>query len=194
MANAAAVIQTRDILVYEEEWATGNALPADTVLWGVTWGGSWVDLGYTDGGVEFRAGVDFADVNVDQSLDPVYQVPTGRDLGARFNMAEINAVNFKLASGMGAITTVAAGAARGHDDLTISGTIAQVFQTLGIDVKNPGDGEAIRIFLKKVFPTGSQSLPFRPNDKAVISYDARAYPDTTASNLVAIIRDIIPIV
>lgn len=193
MANALAVIQTRDTLLYEKTYDAANAMPADTVAWGTAWSG-YTALGYTDGGTEFRASLSFADVNVDQELDALYQVPTGRDLGLSTNLAEVNPANMKLATGMGTTATVAAGSGtRGHDDLAISSTIAQVFQTVGLDVRNPGDSEAIRILLYKAFPVGSPTLPFRPADKAVIAYNARAYPDSSVSpSRIALLRDVIP--
>lgn len=193
MANALAVIQTRDALLYEKAYNASNAMPADTVAWGTAWSG-YTGLGYTDGGVEFRASLSFADVNVDQELDAIYQVPTGRDLGLSTNLAEVNPANLQLATGMGTTATVAAGSGtKGHDELAISSTIAQTFQSVGLDVRNPGDSEAIRLLLYKAFPTGSPVLPFRPDAKATIAYNARAYPDTSTSpSRIALFRDIIP--
>jgi hypothetical protein len=193
MANALAVIQSRDILLYEKTYASSNAMPANTVAWGTSWTG-YTGLGYTDGGVEFRASLDFADVTVDQELDALYQVPTGRDLGLSTSLAEITVGNLNLATGMGTTSTVAAGSGtKGNDDLAISSTIAQTFQTVGLDVKNNSDGEAFRILLYKAFPTGSVTMPFRPDAKAAIAYNARAYPDTSTSpSRIALIRDVIP--
>lgn len=192
MANALSVVQTRDSLLYEKTYNASNAMPADTVAWGTAWSG-YTALGYTDGGVEFRASLDFADVQVDQELDPIYQVPTGRDLGMNTNLAEVTPANLNLATGMGTTSTVAAASGtRGHDDLAISSTISQAFQSVGLDVKNPGDSEAIRLLIYKGFPTGQATLPFRPTDKATIAYNVRAYPDTSVSPArIALFRDVI---
>jgi hypothetical protein len=195
MANSLQVIQTRDLLIYQAPWAAaGNAMPADTVLWGTTWGGDFAEVGYTNGGLEVRIGIDRADVRVDQELDAVYRVATGRDMGMRTTLAQISAANIKLATGAGAITTVAAGGgARGHDDLDIGSTLSEQFYSVGYDVKNPGDSEAFRFLVFKGLPVGSPTIGFSPDNPAGIDFDILATPDTsTTPTRILKIRDVIP--
>lgn len=193
MADQTKIMATRDTRLYVEPFLTGNALPADTVLWGTAWGGSWVDEGYTIGGLHFRASVQRTEIKVDQEVDPVFRIPTGRDMGITTNLAEITAAHIKTATGMGAITTVAAiSGTRGHDDLVIGSSLAETYNSVGADVLAP-DGEAFRLFLKKALIVGSPTIDLAPEAAGQIAFDAAALPDTSVvPTLIAIIRDVIP--
>src|SRR5262249_2405378 len=140
--NAANVQQSRDFLMYEEPYSSGNSMPSDSA-WGTAWGGSWVDVGYTDGGLRFNVTDTFSDVHVDQQIDPVLTVATARDVRLSGNMAEFTTGNMKTATGQGTSSTVAAtSGVRGHTDLAFDSTILLTYLTVGFGVHASGNGES----------------------------------------------------
>lgn len=200
MADQTRIFASRNTKLFYVPWHSTTRFPADTVLFGTAWGtpsgqtGAYVDAGYTIGGERWRFSVDRAEIMVDQELDPAMRPATGRDCQLATNLAELAATNFKLATGQGAITTVAAGAGtRGHDDFDLTSVVADNYYTVGIDAQNPGDLEAIRILLYKCLMTGQTETAFLPTEAAQIPLEASALPDTSASPArVATYRDVIP--
>jgi hypothetical protein len=186
------VIQSRDIIMYLAAYSASNALPADSA-WGTAWGGTYRDAGYTDGGVNVNIGIDYTDVHVDQELDPVLIVASGRNVRLAATLAEPTTANLKDAiGGQGSITTVAAtSGVRGHADLDLSPTLSLNYQTVGFDVKHPGDGEAIRVIAWKAQGRGSPQIQFAADSKAAVPFEAQAFPDAANSNRVLRWRDII---
>lgn len=188
------VLATRDMIVYNAAYASTNALPADTVLYGTAWGAPYTDLGYTDSGLGISLSSDFADIAVDQEIFPVLKVPTGGTLELQTNLAEFTPANIKTATGQGVITTVAAGVARGHDDLDISGNPVLTYATVGYDMRHIGDSEAFRIIGWRGLPTGQVKSRVQANDKTVIDFTTTLVPDSANANRLLKIRDVIPIV
>jgi hypothetical protein len=181
MADATKVLATRDFLVKTAPWASGNAIPADTIVWGGAWGGTWVDKGYTSGGLDFAVEIQRADIRVDQELDPVLRPATGRNMSLQANLAEFSTSNIKDAAGQGTETTVAAvSGTRGHVDLDISSTITDTFLSVGFDILMQ-DLEAFRIVAWKTMPGGGIRGQVRPTEAATIQLQAQCFPDTSTS-------------
>lgn len=199
--NALAVIAGRDFKVFRVPFDATNTIPADTVLYGTGWGtpagqsAAYVEAGYTSGGLHFGIAVNRGEIRVDQELDPILRPATGRDMTMNTNLAEFTPANIQVGSGQGTITTVAPGVARGHDDLDITGTIADDYWTIGYDISHQGDGEAFRIVGWRMQPTGGVQGDITPNDAALIQMNMTAFVDTTSDpDRVLKIRDISPIV
>lgn len=200
MADSTRVVATRDLKLYYVPWHASTILPANTVLWGTAWGtpagqaGAYVDAGYTIGGLSFAMSVDRTPINVDQELDPILRIATGRDATMTTALAEFTPQNVRIATGQGTVTTVAAGAARGYDDLDITSTVTDTYYTIGFDALSVGDGEAIRIVGWKVLPTGSPNLSILPTEATTIPIEGALIPDTSVSPArIAKVRDIIAI-
>lgn len=201
MADQTKIISGRNFKVYTVGYSSTNTIPANTVLYGTAWGtpagqsAAWVESGYTDGGLNFSAEINRGEIRVDQELDPVLRPATGRDMRMGVTMAEFTVANIKAATGQGAITTVAATtAARGYDDLDISGTITDTYLSVGFDVQHPGDSEALRVIGWKSLPAAGFQGTVNPEDKAVIAFEATLLPDTSVNPArVMKIRDVIPI-
>lgn len=199
MADANAVISGRNFKVYSTPHDADNDLPANTVDWGAAWGtpsgqaAAWVDRGYTIGGLTFNANLERGEIRVDQEFDPVVRPVTARNITLSTNLAEITADNFNLASGMGAVTTTAAGSGtRGQDNLEIGSTIADQLNSWGFDIQQPNN-EAFRIVVWKGVASGSPSPSFVPEDAAQIALEVTALPDTdTDPTRIATVRDILP--
>jgi hypothetical protein len=105
------VVAGRNIIVYTAPWQPSNGIPADTIAWGTAWGAPYLDKGYTREGLRFRLQVQRQNVQVDQVVDPVLRIPQSRDLSMETRLAQINAFNFRDATGQGSTTSVAPGAA-----------------------------------------------------------------------------------
>ncbi|HEY1292938.1 MAG TPA: hypothetical protein VGJ60_07665 [Chloroflexota bacterium] len=170
------VVAGRNLIVYTEPWQPSNAFPADAIPWGQTWGGTWVDKGFTSGGLHVRLAVQRQDILVDQQVDPVLRIPTSRDITMECRLAQINMANLAEGTGQGTPTTVA-----GHDELQISGTIIDQYITTGYDILNPGDNKPVRVVGWKGFATGDVTLDFVVNDAAQISFNHAIVPDTSAA-------------
>lgn len=199
--NADAVLSGRDFKVYYTPWDDANTLPANTVEYGTDWGtpagqsAAWVEVGYTDGGLQFGIEITRGEIRVDQSLDPLLRPATGRNMTLTTNLAEFTAANIKAAAGQGTITTVAATTAvRGYNDLDIGPDIDDNYLSVGYDVKHPGDQEAFRIVGWKTLPSGGISGNINPEDNAVIQFAVQCLPDTsTTPDRILKIRDLIAI-
>lgn len=190
--TATEVIATRDMIFYSAPYAAGNTTPADTIVWGTAWGAPYVDRGYTDGGLAVTLGAERSEVRVDQELDPILRIPTGRDLQLQTNLAQITPVGLQEAAGLGETTTVAPGGGlRGHVDLDVGSTIDIDYFTGGFDLRNPSDGEAFRVIGWRGIPVGNPTLRFVPTDKATFAYNLALTPDPANANRVLKIRDVV---
>jgi hypothetical protein len=194
------VISGRNFIVYTAAWNATVTTPLDTVLYGTDWAtpagqtGAWSAVGYTDGGVNVGLEVTRGEIRVDQELEPILRPATGRNTTFATTLSQFTAANLKNAAGQGAITTVAATtAARGHDDLDVSSTIADTYIAAGLDFLHPGDTEAFRVFAWKCLVQGNVAAAFNPTDKANIPFTLNAFPDTSTSPArILKFRDVIP--
>lgn len=197
--NADAVLFGRDFKVFTVAWNPTNAMPLDSVLYGTDWGtpvgqsDPWVEVGYTDGGLNFGIEITRGEIRVDQSLDPIGRPATGRNMTLSTNMAEFTPENIKAAAGQGDITTVAPGAGtRGHTDLDFTPDIADNYLSVGYDIEHRGDSEAFRIVGWKTLPSGGISGTISAEDNAVIQLAAQCFPDTsTDPDRILKVRDVI---
>lgn len=196
--DALQVLQTRNFWAYTVEFNTANDLPADTVPWGEAWvvvpamPKPWILQGYTDGGLHFATDITRADVTVDQSLDPVMRPATARSATMSFNLAEMSPEKIQLASGQGTITTLApAVGTAGHNDLLIGSVITDVFVSIGFDIQTQ-DLQPFRIIGYRCQMSGSMTVDFTADAKALVPIEATLLPDTTVQPArVAKIRDVI---
>lgn len=196
--DASAVVAGRDFLVWSAPFAAspGNAMPADTVPWGTTPGASFSQAGLTTGGINVSINIPRTDIRTDQLLDPVFRVPTGRDMRMTSDLAEMTVDNIQVASGIGTLSTVApAGAAKGHDQLDIDASVDEVYRAIFYDILVPGDNEAFRVLAYKTLNVGNVNMQFRDTAAATIHLEAAVLPDTSATpTRIMAIRDVIPAV
>jgi len=193
--NPAKVEQTRDLAARIAPYATGNALPANTVAWDGTWGGSWVDAGYTSGGLHVTAEVGRSPVEVDQELDPILLVATSRTTTMVTNLSEFDVDNIVTATGQGSVTSTAATtAARGYEEYIIGSTVSENATAIGFDVKGR-DGEPIRMAGWRGIATGGFALDFMKDSSTgvLIPVSMQLTPDPNNSNRILTIRDVSPI-
>lgn len=177
--------------MYEEPYSSANAMPTDSA-WGTDWGGSWVNIGYTIGGLKFNVSTTFDDVKVDQAIDPVLTVPTGRDIRLSGQMGEFTTANVKLATGQGtSSTTAATSGVRGHTDLAFDSTLALTYLTVGMDAHASGDGESFRPVAWRSQARGNPQVSFLSSAPATLPFEVTAFPDPNNSNRILTLRKVL---
>lgn len=121
--------------------ATPDVLPADTVLFGAAWGGTWREVGYTtEDGAHVLLGQTYNEVVTAQERVPVLQLFAAAADRVSFAALEATLANIRDAIGRGAITTVAPGAQPGHDDLTLTDPATVRYVAVGLEgVAPPND-------------------------------------------------------
>ena len=197
--DSTQIIATRDYIPYYVAYSSTNALPADTVIWGVAWGtpsgqsSPWINPGYTNGGLHFATEVARTDIRVDQELDPVLRPATSRTASMNFNLAQFTPALVAVATGQGSVSSVAATtAARGHDDYTLASTVVDNFYAIAFDIRAQ-DQEAIRFIGWRGQTTGSPTFDITPEAALLTPMNLTLFPDSSTSpSRIATIRDISP--
>ena len=191
----AKVQQTRNIAARLAAYASTNEIPANTVVWDGVWGGSWTDAGYTSGGLHFSTEVPRAGIEVDQELDPIFLVATGRTATMNTNLSEFDVDSIVIGTGQGSVTTLAATtSARGYDEWAMGSTVSDTGYAIGFDIDGR-DGEPIRFIGWNGFPNAGMTLDFVKDSTtgALIPLSFQLTPDSANSNRIATIRDVTPI-
>lgn len=192
--DGTAILATRDMNLYQAPFATSNAFPADTVDFGTAWTAPWVDVGFTDGGIQVTISVDRADITVDQLLEPVLRPVTGRTITFTSTLAEATVDNLNLAAGLGTVASVAPGAGtKGHDTLEIGTDTADVLYSWGFEAKQQ-NGEPFRGAIFRGQATGSPAPTFGVADtKSAFDLEITALVDTsTTPDRIAEFRNVLP--
>jgi hypothetical protein len=91
------------VLVYVAPAST--AAPANTVAKGTTWGGSWVEVGFTKGGAVLKTDVTKYESVMDQYNAPVKDFITEQHATMTFAVGEATLTQIKQATGFGTVTT-----------------------------------------------------------------------------------------
>lgn len=191
MADSQLLQQGRNFLFYDAAYSSSNAMPA-VDAYGTAWGGVYRNVGYTDGGINFNIQTDFEDVLVDQQIDAVGVIASGRTITVEAQLAEFTIQNLQAAIGQGSTNTVAASpGVRGYTDLALSNTITVSYRTAGFEVKRDlGDGEAIIGVVWRGQNRSSVQAQFAASQKTIIPYQIQAFPDPNNSNRVFTLRDV----
>lgn len=193
--SAAKVQQTRNIAARLAAYSAANEIPANTVVWDGSWGGTWADAGYTSGGLHFGTNVARQGVEVDQELDPIFLVATGRTTTMTTNLSEFDLDNIVIGTGQGSVATLAATtAARGYEEFSLGSTVGDDGYAIGFDIDGR-DGEPIRFIGWNGFPNAEMALDFVKDSTsgALIPLSFQLTPDPANSNRIATIRDVSPI-
>lgn len=196
MADATAVYASRDAILYFADFNDTNDLPdSDTIDWGDAWGAPWDEAGYTQEGIQFSISVERATIEVDQELDPVLRPITGRDITISSNMAEFSAAKLRMATGQGAVTTVAAGSGtKGEVDYDFTSLVQDNYSSWGVDFRKNDDGEPIRVFIPRGLPIGSVETNMGDAENNLqIPFEVAALPDTSVTPArILTIREVLP--
>lgn len=191
--SALNVQQGRDFAFYQAPYASTNAMPTDSAAQ-TTPGAPWVDTGYSDGGIGFNIGTTYDDVRVDQEIDIVAIIPSGRDIRMSAQLAEFTLTNLQAAIGQGSSSTVAAtSGVRGHTDLAIANTISITYRSVLAQVKRSlsTDQEDLRIVIWRGQCRSAVATTFQSGSKAIIPFEVQAFPDPNNSNRVMTLRSVL---
>lgn len=190
--NSQNLFQTRDIAAYIAAYSAALTFPTDSA-WGTAPGGTWRDIGYTDGGLGFNVENTFEDVLVDQSVDAVGVIGTGRNVRLSAQMAEFTMQNLKDATSQGTLTTTpAASGVRGHVDLAFDNTIGVNYLAVYFDAKMAlGDGEPMRFALWRGQVRSAIAATISAASKVILPFEVQAFPDPNNGNRVMTVRDVI---
>lgn len=193
MGDVSAVVFGRNFAVWSAPFLTANALPADTVDWGAAWPTGFVNRGYTNDGLTINMGITRGEIRVDQELDPIAQPVTARAIRFQTSLAEMTPANLQLASGLGSLVTVApATSTRGHVDLEIHGSVADVYNSWGFDIQQQ-DTMPFRAIIFRGLAVANPTPKFEPANPANTALDVAALVDSSTSpSRVATIRDVLP--
>lgn len=191
--NAQQVLQSRDMVPYIAAYSAGQTFPADSA-WGTSPGGTWRDIGYTDGGLGFNVENSFEDVTVDQSIDPIAVIASGRNVRLSAQMAEFTMQNLKDATSQGTLqTTAASSGVRGHTDLAFDNSIAINYLGVYFDVKHAlGDLESMRFVGWRGQVRSAVAATISASSKLILPFEVQLFPDPNNSNRVLTVRDVIP--
>jgi hypothetical protein len=296
MANdATKILAGRNFNVFSAPYLSTNTFPTQSP-WGTDWPAPYVSKGYTSGNVRVTVGFTRTDIRVDQLIDPVARIATGRTISLNTALAQITAANLRDGTGNGTVTSfvatptqitapvaaptsatattggsvlagtyvigfawlntngettlsptvtqvVPAGTAtntitvtvpalpagataaavymsqaggttltrqgqtatttysqttpptttgvtpnttnltgtRSFDDIDFSSVITDAYYTVGYDIQQQGNGEAMRVVAWKGLPTGTPAIAVAPNAPSSIAYDITALPDDSVS-------------
>lgn len=191
--NSANILQSRDMIPYVAPYASSNAMPA-LAAWGVAWGAPYRDMGGTDGGLGFNVEHTFEDVGIDQSIDPVAVIVSGRNIRLSAQLAEFTMQNLKDASSQGSLATVSpSSGVRGSVTLNFDTTINVNYLTVGFDVKHAiGDAESVQFMAWRAQVRSAVSGTISAGSKLILPFEVQAFPDPNNSNRVLAIRDVTP--
>lgn len=190
--DSTAILQTRNMRVFYKTYNSANTLPT-VADYGVDWTG-YTDAGLTDGGLSVSIAHSQEAVKADQIFDPAFFVLTDRTITLTTNLAQMSPALMNVASGMGAVTSVAAGSgSQGSDTLTIDGGVPSIAEySVGFEAQQQ-DGEAAQGLVVKGMPSGTLNFNVgQATQKSLIPLEVTALAQTTASDPVFIYRDITP--
>lgn len=132
------------------------------------WPSGWVPLGYTDNGSTFSAAPQTATVEVEEELDPIKVVTTGRTITQAFSLAENTAKNLLISLNAGVGTPGAGtGLVAGSTGTNPDGSIWVEPPALGTEVRvmlgwdalpeaaTGGSSFQERLILRQCFQTGT---------------------------------------
>lgn len=151
---------------YIAAYSSGSveSLPADTTARDGSWGGNWVDLGYT-GGIQYAVSNEFRHVEVDQSTIEVMSRVTKQDVTIELTLKETSVENLKYALGFGTLSTSGSSGV-----LAVAHNPTLTEYTLGIEGPSPDEDvtAAQRIQFYRVVPVSEPEQVFSKDEETVV--------------------------
>jgi hypothetical protein len=150
--------------------ASVEALPADTTARDGSWGGDWVDLGYT-AGVQYGVANEHRHVEVDQSTIEVMSRVVKQDVTIELTLKQATVENIKYALGFGTLATSGSSGV-----LTVGNNPTLTEYTLGLEGPSADDNPtaAQRILFYRVVPTSEPEQVFSREEETVVAVRFKA--------------------
>jgi hypothetical protein len=181
-ATTQEILAGRDVIYYTEPFAAGNTFPADSVVWGSSPGGSWVDSGYTKDGVHVNWRQQIQDYTIDQFVDPVLRLPLSRDLRFQANIGQVDMPDLAVATGQGSASSLAASTGvRGHNDFVLSANVSNNYYSVLFDCRNPITNESGRFLGWFARGVGDLNITVHLPDIAQVNVELACQPDVTTT-------------
>lgn len=163
-----------------------EALPADTVAKGGSWGGTWVDLGYTRG---VQSGINYEqrDVEVDQSTMDVRSYITKQEVMIETTLVEATLQNLKYALGWGTLSTSGSTAV-----LQLADNPTSTEVSIGLEGQSPNAAaEFRRVQIYRCVPQSDIELIMSREEETLwkAKFKALLYTSGSSTNNVMQIRD-----
>jgi hypothetical protein len=191
VGNANSVLATRQFKLLYKAFDDTNALPADTVTYEDAVSG-YTDVGYTSGGLSFGIDQSRNEIRVDQEFFPVATPLSEVSVTMGAELAEITPANLLAATGLGAVSTVAAASGtRGHDDWDVTSSFTESTRTYLARALMP-DNEVLNISLWKAQATASADMTIEPDNPATIGLEVTGLVDTDNSGRIVTVRRVTP--
>lgn len=157
----------------------GEAIPADTVMWGTVFGGNWTLVGETKDPVVVSYNFDTVDIVTQQLLTPVGRKKVKEALMVKTTLARFIAANLGLAMD-GTVTnvTAATGIAYGKDTVDLGGKICLTEKQICVEALVTDDECAIslpmRLFVWRATISAGGDMTFGKDDYAGIPLEISA--------------------
>jgi hypothetical protein len=179
--TVANVVLPGPCLVYIAPYSSSalEAAPANTITKGTAWGGNWVEVGYTKGGVALQLSTEAFAAEYDQANAPVHDFITKQGATVTFAAGEATLTNIKQALGYGTTTSGST-----ESTLGVSGTDGlQTYYSLGFEVLAPGlsSTKYRRALVWKAKPMGDFELAGKKDEDQVVGYSFEARYEAQAS-------------
>lgn len=170
-------------LVYIAPYSSSSleSAPANSIAKGTTWGGNWVDVGFTKGGVVLKPGTEHLEVEMDQVNAPLHDYVIKQTGEVTFAAGEATLTNLKQALGYGTITTGST-----ESTLGVSGTDGYpTYYTIGFECLAPGLTASYyrRAIVWKARPKGDFEIKAAKEEEQMVGYqfDARYESQATST-------------
>jgi hypothetical protein len=147
-----------------------EALPSDSTARDGSWGGNWVDLGYT-AGVQYSVSNELRHVEVDQSTVEVLSRVVKQEVTIEITLKQASVENIKYALGFGTLSTSGSSGV-----LAIAHNPTLTEYTLGIEGPSPDEDTtaAQRIQFYRVVPTSEPEQVFSREEETDVTVSFRA--------------------
>lgn len=169
-------------LVYIAPYSSSalESAPANSIAKGTAWGGNWVEVGYTKGGVVLQANTEAFAAEYDQVNAPVHDIITKQEGTVTFAAGEATFTNIKQALGYGTVTS-------GSTEDTFGVSAADVFPTyytVGFEVYGKGNSTSKyrRAIIWKAKPVGEVELAGRKDEDQVVASQFEARYESQATS------------
>lgn len=105
--TASNIVLPGPCLVYIAPYSSSSleAAPTSSIAKGTAWGGNWVEVGYTQGGVVLKPEVEFVSPDFDQVNAPIVDGIVSQKGMVTFAAGEATLTNIKQAMGFGTVTS-----------------------------------------------------------------------------------------
>jgi hypothetical protein len=142
-----------------------EALPSDETARDGSWGGAWVDLGYT-AGIQYSVNNEHRFVDVDQSTVEVMARVSKQEVTIDLTLKQASVENLKYALGFG---TLATSGSSGVLSVAHNPTLSEY--TLGLEGPSPDEDPtaAQRILFYRVVPISEPEQVFSRDEETVVA-------------------------